>query len=319
MAFSRGKFGIEYIQKKPDEESSGLGWVVVVVALVALVSFAWTLVRRIGSDDTDLPAPPPEPPATAAEVVQVDPPAPGRAYPPSEASSRSGCPGRGVSTKPPPEPPQMPPPEAETSGLPALPVTLENRPVQARNLLMRLEEADKRRDVEMAVSTIEQLRSLPGAPVADLDDKLARRLGTLNMLRLFTNRYPRWVRSVVVKRGDSASRIAAENGSTLASLSRLNGGKVDRIVLGSRVYVMDHPRFALVIHGRTRTADLSLNGKFFKRYDLAGEVRGQEGAYEMSTGARTIWRAIGACFRPDDRAELEMLLPSSARVLISEM
>ena len=139
------------------------------------------------------------------------------------------------------------------------------------------------------------------------------------MLRLFTNRYPRWVRSVVVKRGDSASRIAAENGSTLASLSRLNGGKVDRIVLGSRVYVMDHPRFALVIHWRTRTADLSLNGKFFKRYDLAGEARGQEGAYEMSTGARAIWRTIGSCFRPDDRAELEMLLPSSARVLISEM
>ena len=317
MAFSRGKFGIEYIQRKPDDkESSGLGWIVVVVALVALVSFAWTLVRRIGSDDSDLSAPPPEPPATEAEVVQADPP-PCRAYPPGEASPRSGCPGRGVSTKPPPPRPQMPP--AESSGLPALPVALENRPVQARNLLMRLEEAERRRDVEMAASTIEQLRSLPGAPVADLDDKLARRLGALNMLRLFTNRYPRWVRSVVVKRGDSASRIAAENGSTLASLSRLNGGKVDRIVLGSRVYVMDHPRFALVIHWRTRTADLSLNGKFFKRYDLAGEARGQEGAYEMSTGARAIWRTIGSCFRPDDRAELEMLLPSSARVLISEM
>lgn len=295
MAFSRGKFGIEYIQRKPDDDTSGLGWVVVAVALVALVSFSWTLVRRIGSDDPDLPAPPPEPPATEAEVGQV------------------------ATTDPPAADPRLPAPSDEASGLPALPVALENRPVQARNLLMRLEEADRRRDVEMAVSTIEQLRSLPGAPVADLDDKLARRLGALNMLRLFTNRYPRWVRSVVVKRGDSASRIAAENGSTLASLSLLNGGKVDKIVLDSRVYVMDHPRFTLVIHGRTRTADLSLNGKFFKRYDLAGEVRGQEGAYEMSTGARTIWRIIGSCFRPDDRAELEMLLPSSARVLISEM
>ena len=294
MAFSRGKFGIEYIQRKPDEESSGLGWVVVVVALVALVSFAWTIARRIGSDDPDLSVPPPGPPAIAevAPTATPDPPAA--------------------------EPTPLAPP-TEASGLPALPVALENRPVQARNLLMRLEEADRRRDVEMAVSTIEQLRSLPGAPVADLDDKLARRLGALNMLRLFTNRYPRWVRSVVVKRGDSASRIAAENGSTLASLSRLNGGKVDRIVLGSRVYVMDHPRFALVVHRRTSIADLSLNGKFFTRSDLAGEVRGQAGAYEMSTGARTIWRTIGACFRPDDRAELEMLLPSSARVLISEM
>ena len=292
MAFERGKFGIEYTQKRPDEESSGLGWIVAAVALVALVSFAWTLVRRIGSDDPD--PPPPEPTATA-EAVQATTPVPPAAEP---------------------EPPAPP---VEAPSLPALPVALENRPVKARNLLMRLEEADKLHDVEMAASTIEQLRTLPGAPVADLDDKLARRLGALNMLRLFTNRYPRWVRSVVVKRGDSASRIAAENGSTLASLSRLNGGKIDRIVLGSRVYVMDHPRFALVVHRRTSIADLSLNGKFFKRYDLAGEVRGQEGAYEMSTGARAIWRTIGACFRPDDRAELEMLLPSSARVLISEM
>ena len=294
MAFERGRFGIEYTPRKPDEDSSGLGWIVAAVALVALVSFAWTLVRRIGSDDPD--PPPPEPPSPPAEVARGD-----------------------AASPPPAAEPALPVPPVEAPSLPALPVALENRPVKARNLLMRLEEADKLHDVEMAVSTIEQLRSLPGAPVADLDDTLARRLGALNMLRLFTNRYPRWVRSVVVKRGDSASRIAAENGSTLASLSRLNGGKVDRIVLGSRVYVMDHPRFALVVHRRTRTADLSLNGKFFKRYDLAGEVRGQEGAYEMSTGARAIWRIIGACFRPDDRAELEMLLPSSARVLISEM
>ncbi|MBO7683246.1 MAG: LysM peptidoglycan-binding domain-containing protein, partial [Kiritimatiellae bacterium] len=204
-------------------------------------------------------------------------------------------------------------------GLPALPVALENRPVKARNLLMRLEEADRRQDVEMAVSTIEQLRSLPGAPVADLDDRLARRLGALNMLRLFANRDPRWVRCVVVKRGDSASRIAAENGSTLASLSRLNGGRVDKIVLGSRIYVMDHPRFALVVHRRTRTADLSLNGKFFKRYDLAGDVGSPAGVYEMSSGPRSVWRTVGAGFRAEDRAELETLMPSSARVLVSEM
>ena len=80
MAFERGKFGIEYTQKRPDEESSGLGWIVAAVALVALVSFAWTLVRRIGSDDPD--PPPPEPTATA-EAVQAttpDPPEIGRAH-----------------------------------------------------------------------------------------------------------------------------------------------------------------------------------------------------------------------------------------------
>ena len=296
MAFERGKFGIEYTPRKPDEESSGLGWIFAVVALVALVSFAWTLVRRIGSDDSD--PPPTEPPNPPAEVVRGDAPAPQPAAQPDVPA---------------------PVPPTATAALPDLLVSLENRPVKARNLLMRLEEAGKLHDVEMAVSTIEQLRALPGAPVADLDDKLARHLGALNMRRLFANRHPQWVRSVVVKRGDSASRIAAENGSTLASLARLNGGNVDRIVLGSSVYVMYHPRFSLVVRRRPRTADLSLNGKFFKRYDIVGEVRGKVGAYEMSDGARSVWRTVGADFSPADRAELEMLLPSSARVLVSEM
>ena len=299
MAFARGKFGIEYNPRRPDDESSGLGWIVAVVALVALVSFAWTLVRRMGAGESDTP------PATPSGQVARDGEAVHDANPPAP-SPAADAPA-----------PQMPP--DDVPGIPNLPVALENRPAKARTLLMRLEEADRLRDVEMAVSTIEQLRSLPGAPVADLDDTLARRLGTLNMQRLFSGRYPRWVKSVVVKRGDSASRIAAENGSTLASLSRLNGGKVDRIVLGSRIYVMDHPRFSLVIRRRTRTADLSLNGKFFKRYDLAGPVRGKVGAYEMSAGARALWRTVGADFDAEDRAELETLLPASARVLVSEM
>ena len=142
---------------------------------------------------------------------------------------------------------------------------VSHRPTKLRNLLMRLEEAEKRGDVEMAVGTIESIRSLPGSPAADLDDKLARRLGTLNIRRLFELRSAQWVKEVEIRRGDIASRIAVENGSTLASLARLNGGNVDRIILGAKLHVMDHPRFNLVLHRRTRIADLSLNGKFFKR------------------------------------------------------
>ncbi|MBR2838382.1 MAG: LysM peptidoglycan-binding domain-containing protein, partial [Kiritimatiellae bacterium] len=210
----------------------------------------------------------------------------------------------------------VPPPDP---ALASLPDALRNRPVKARNLLMRLAEAEKARDMEMAITTIEQLRALPGSPVADLDDRLARRLGELNMLRLFEGRSGQWVKSVTVKRGDSASRIAAENGSTLASLARLNGGNVDRIVLGRSLYVMDHPRFNLAIRRRTRTADLSLNGKFFRRYDLAGADGGKDGAYEMTATPRAFWRAVGVEFRPEDRAELELLLPVGARVLVSEL
>ena len=184
---------------------------------------------------------------------------------------------------------------------------------------MRLDEAERRNDIDMAVSTIEQLRALPGSPAADLDDSLARRLGVLNVKRLFELKNAQWVKTVVVKRGDAASRIAAENGSTLASLARLNGGNVDKIAIGRKLYVMDHPRFNLVIRRRTRTADLSLNGKFFQRYDLDGEVSGNPGAYEMTANPRAVWRALGVSFKPADRTELETLLPSGAQVLVSEL
>ena len=287
MSFSRGRFGIEYDTRQAERKPSGLGWVFAVVALVALVSFAWTLVGRLRSRE-EAPA---EPPPAQEDDELARPPA---------------------AAKPPPAArPEVPPR--------ALPGTLSGRPVKLRNLLMRLDEAERQNDVEMAVSTIEQIRALPGSPAADMDDSLARRLGTLNVRRLFERRHAQWVSTVSVKRGDSATRIAAENGSTLASLMRLNGGDLDKLHVGRKLYVMDHPRFSLVVHRRSRTADLSLNGKFFRRYDLSDEVRGSAGAYELPANARTLWRTLGVSFHPDARAELETLLPAGAKVLVSEL
>ena len=267
MSLARGKFGIEYTPRQMDDGSSGLGWVFAVIALVALVSLAWTLVGRIRSAREDVPVPSADVPPAETNVVQ----------------------------------------------------TVRTDPVRVRNLLMRLEEAERSRDLEMAVTTIESIRALPGSPAADLDDALARRLGTLNVRRLLVGKNAQWVRKVTVRRGDSASRIAAENGSTLASLSALNGGKTDRIVIGQTLYVMDHPRFNLVVHRRTRTADLSLNGKFFKRYDLQGAVKAKEGAYELPERKRAFWGNVGVSLKAADQEELEMLLPSGTPVLISEM
>ena len=288
MAFERGKFGLEYDLRQKEEPSGGLGWVVAAIAFLALVSLAWTLIGRFRSN------------AEEAEVDVVVAEEPQKVETPSAAN---------------------PPPVTETE-----PPTrriddsdMAKRPVKLRNLLMRLDEAKKRRDVEMEVTTIEQIRAMPGSPAADLDDSLARRLGTLNVRRLFDLRNAQWVKQVTLKRGDVASRIAYENGSTLASLARLNGGNVEKVVIGQKLYVMDHPRFNLVIHRRTRTADLSLNGKFFKRYDLPGEVSGKEGTYEMPANPRTFWRSIGVEFKIVDRAELEMLMPVKASVIIAEL
>ena len=278
MSLARGKFGIEYNPKKMEPESSGFGWIVVLVAFAALISLAMVIVKRVRNAE---PVP---------ETLEI-----------AAAAPRT---------------------ESVTNEAPQAVVRdtgFSRRPAKVRNLLMRLEEAEKAHDIEMAVTTIESIRSLPGSPAADIDDALARRLGTLNLRRLFEVRSAQWVKTVTVGRGDSASRIAVENGSTLASLTRLNGGEVDRIRVGAKLYVMDHPRFNLVLHRRTRIADLSLNGKFFKRYDLPGEVRAKEGAYEVPERRKLLWDRLGVAFRKDDCAELEMLLPTGAPVLVSEL
>ena len=288
MAFERGRFGLEYDLRQKEESSGGLGWVVAAIAFVALVSLAWTLIGRFRSN---------------AEDAEIDIAA-------EEEPQK-------VETPPAANPPPVTETEPSTRRIDDS--DMAKRPVKLRNLLMRLDEAKKRRDVEMEVTTIEQIRAMPGSPAADLDDSLARRLGTLNVRRLFDLRNAQWVKQVTVKRGDVASRIAYENGSTLASLARLNGGNVEKVVIGQKLYVMDHPRFNLVIHRRTRTADLSLNGKFFKRYDLPGEVSGKEGTYEMPANPRTFWRSIGVEFKIADRAELETLMPVKASVIIAEL
>ena len=116
-----------------------------------------------------------------------------------------------------------------------------------------------------------------------------------------------------MKRGDSASRIASEHGSTLASMRKLNEkADLNRVKIGQKLHVMNHPRFNLVVHRRSRTADLQLNGKFFKRYDLATEPK-------APIGARTWRESADLELKPEDRAELDVLLPKTASVTVSEM
>lgn len=316
MAFERGRFGLEYDPRQRDKPSSGLGWVVAVIAFVALVSLAWTLVGRFRSRAEEKAAEAAEAEVSAAESARAAAKAAAKAdVQKSEGKGKSG----GEAAAKPSAKEWAQTSESEPVAKKLVDADLAKRPVKLRNLLMRLDEAKKRRDVEMEVTTIEQIRALPGSPAADLDDLLARRLGALNVRRLLELRNAQWVKEVVVKRGDVASRIAYENGSTLASLARLNGGNVDKVVIGKKLFVMDHPRFSFVVHRRTRTADLWLNGKFFKRYDIPGPVSGKDGTYELPANPRTFWRSLGVELNAADRAEIEMLMPAKASVIIAEM
>lgn len=292
MSLQRGKFGVEWNPLQDERKSSGLGWVFLVVGLVALVSFSATVIRRVR--------------ASAADEASERPSGETAAHAPSAQETAS-------------VPVAVPPPPAAIPESVKEAVTERQRPARVRNLLLRLEEAERRRDIDMAASTIEQIRALPGSPAADLDDVLARRLGVLNIKRLFEKKTPLWVREVEVRRGDAASRIASENGSTFASLKRLNGGDVEKIRIGQKLYVMDHPRFTLVVHCRARTADLLLRDKFFKRYDLTQEPTGKPGTYELTKGSSAFWKSLGISFKIPGQTEIDLLMPVGATVLISEM
>lgn len=280
MALVRGKYGIEFTPRPTDDDSSGLGWILVVVSLVAVISLAATLIGRLRSSDEEIE----EAAALAAESL----PAP--------------------AAKSPVPPPAAPPHPKGGSNRPTVRPD-RKRPAPVASLLLRLEEAKRTRDVEMEASTIEQLREQHASEIADIDDSLARRLGDLNFRRLFRDRNRLWVNEVVVKSGDSASRIAAEHGSTLASLLKLNSlASANKIMVGQKLKVLEHPRFVLDLRRGQRFADLMLNGKFFRRYELLSDVTAPAGEYETASRLRTFLPAKGVEIRPADVAELELLL-----------
>lgn len=205
--------------------------------------------------------------------------------------------------------PVIPKPELTISG---------PRPRQVDNLRMRLDRAIATTNIALQVATIEQIRSLPGAPAADLDDDLARMLGPLKLHMLFSpGMRNEWVKTITVKLGNSASRIASEYGTTVRCLEKLNGD-VSSLKAGQSLKVMDHPQFRLSVYRKTGIADLFLDGRFFKRYYLTGEVTGEDGSYIFAANIRALLKDKGVRLVAKDISELEMLLPKGANMTIAD-
>ena len=281
MAYRRGSYGIEYRPEEPSEDTPWLLWAAGLLVAIGLLYGAVRLYRWAVSE------PEPPPPATVAE----EKPRTNRVAPPE------------------PSEPNVSAPKVKAGG---------KRPRRVENLLLKLDEAISSTNYPVQIATIEELRSLPGNPAADLDDTLARALGRLKMRRLFgKGGGNEWVKSVTVKRGDSASRIAVEHGTTLKCLAKLNGD-VSSIRPGQVLKVMNHPQFRLAVYRRTKIADLYLDGRFFKRYNLVGEVSGENGSYVFPAKTRALFSAKGVKFSPADLEELEMLLPKDANMTIAD-
>ncbi len=309
----RGRFGIEYKPRQRKKDSAAIWPFVFVILAIAATSFIFTKLRRQPDDYAGL----------AQQHIQA-------AAQPSSVQAAADT----------NQPPQTAAAAADGSGvgngggeaaarqrqarLPELYAQLAagspERPPKVRNLLLRLEEAVKADNIEMAVTTIETLRDLPGEPAADLDDGLARHLGKLNSRWLFAFCNRQWVTETTVRSRDTATRIAAAHGSTLSSLIRLNSlADADSIRPGQVLKVMNHPRFSLTVHRRARYADLNLNGKFFNRYDIVGDGEiCPVGVYKTGAKLRDQLTELGLRFSLRDRVELETLIPPAASIVVSE-
>lgn len=122
----------------------------------------------------------------------------------------------------------------------------ESRLLEARNLYRKL----------LTESTAQPVR-----PV------LERALGDLNRRILFEDtNAPEKTRHLVV-RGDLISRLAARYGCTQEYLLQANQlERPEALRLGQEIQVLNQPRFELTITRSNRSAYLTLNGLFFKRY-----------------------------------------------------
>lgn len=277
MSHATLKYGIKYDPRGADDDSSGVGWIVAVISVVVAVSFVVTLVGRMSSA--------PE----TGDVVPIEPEVPA---PPADEE------------------------KADLSLAVQEPIEIagfSTRSPKVKSLLMRLEKAAEDGDLEMQISTIEQIRAIGGSDAADLAEELLPRLGALNMRWLFDKKNPQWVAKVKVRDGDTASRIAREHGSTLLSLCKLNGwAKTAKLAAGREISVMNHPRFYLVLNLKDKVLDLYLNGKIFKRYpmpDGTGSVRLAPGDYRTPANIVEFFRASGISLPKSDVDEINMLIP----------
>lgn len=295
---------IEYDANRAKDASGGWKWSVLVVLLLAVVT-SFVYARFVSRDRAPVQVPDaPSPPAVTVAV------------PPSSVVTNMTNTVEQKTDSPPPRP------SAAAKEAEVWAEGSSTRPARERALLQRLADSERLGKLAIAVDTIEQLRAKPS--MADLDDKLARRLGALNVKRLFSGEPVPWVVETTVRRGQTVHRIAREHGTTVAAVRQLNGlGPHEELEPGRKIRVLEFPKATLVVHKQTHHADLTLNGRLFKRYYVSTGKSAAPGAYPITSraeeGPRSRFSALGIRVAPNDMRELDMFLAPGSTLTVSEM
>lgn len=298
--YTRGKYGVEF--SRPIETDSRRrstpkwGVMAVLVALVITSAFVASRVRRSQTQGDLKPK---------VSLLQVQP---AKVVPAIPATP-------------------TPPPAVTTNKVVNLPklgprvdeFKLDTRPPQDRLLLEKYIAATQQGRRLVAIEALEQL--LQRGTAVDISDKLARRLGELNFAWMMEDTNTPWTVTRTVRRGDALIRIAREYGTTVSALERLNGlARSAPLGLGKQLKVMNFPKATLTVRLRLHTADLVLNGRFFKRYYVSSRKDARPGPSQVTRekSARQLLTELGLRAAPNDLAELEMFLSPGAYVIVAE-
>ncbi len=308
MSFARGKYGVEYTRRPAEEETHGIRRLVISIVVISIVVSIVAHFLMKGKDPTREATDPTDPEHTLERTSTT----------PLDSTAQAGEMQAGAPLASPPQQPDA----LATQNAKRMLEKIRQRPATERVLLEKLAAAERQGDMVVAVDTIERLCNRPA--VADLHPQLRERLGMLNMKLLFSGRSSPWTARVTVKRGDSRDRIARDHRTTGTALERLNPNtNWTRIRPGDVVQVLEYPRGVLVIHKALGFADLSLKGKFFRRYYFKNGTKATVGVYpvsrEQGKGVRAHLKTLGIVFALEDRADLEMFLaPESSSITVSE-
>lgn len=115
-----------------------------------------------------------------------------------------------------------------------------------------------------------------------------RKIGALNTAMTFGARpMPEKTRHKVVS-GDVISRLARQYGNTVDYILKVNGiDRPESLRVGREIWVLQNPVFELTVFKRAKKAVLTLNGYFFKSYEISP---GKPGL--LPSGSYTVKRRV---------------------------
>lgn len=127
------------------------------------------------------------------------------------------------------------------------------------------------------------MAQLASAP-ADKRAEIEARLGAVNVAIVTTAVPSPGKVEHVVASGDSLGKLASKYVCPVTLIQKINGLKGTSIRAGSKLVILDHPKFAITVSRKTNTLLVTLNGEFFKRYAVCTGANGKTplGTFEIT-------------------------------------